>query len=103
MTSKHGYEMTEEEQELFDKRSVKLSKYVTRAAEARKTMDAAIDEAFDRGSEFGFEMGAMSKETDIINLIDDMFYGLTSSEEDAKLTLQIIKTMILRLDDKNDE
>lgn len=103
MTSEHAYEMTDEEQELFDKRSIKLSEYVSRAIEARKAMDVAIDEAFDKGSEFGFEMGAMSKETDIINLIDDMFYNLTSSEEDAKLTLQIIKTMILRLDDKNDE
>ena len=103
MTSEHGYEMTAEEQELFDRRSVKLSKYVTRAAEARKNMDAAIDEAFDRGSEFGFEMGALSKETDIINLIDDMFHNLTNTEEDAKLTLQIIRKMILRLDNENDE
>lgn len=103
MISEHGYEMTDEEQELFDKRSTKLSKYVSRAIEARKAMDAAIDEAFDRGSEFGFEMGAMDKESTIIDLIDNMFHSLTDTEEDAKLTLEIIKQMILRLDQENDE
>ena len=103
MTSEYGYEMTDEEQELFEKRSLRLSKYLNRAVEAREAVDAAIDEAFDRGSEFGFEMGAMDKETTIINLIDDMFDSLTDTEEDAKLTLQIIRTMILRLDDENEK
>ena len=103
MTSEYGYEMTDEEQELFEKRSLRLSKYLGRAVKAREAVDAAIDEAFDRGSEFGFEMGAMDKETTIINLIDDMFDSLTDTEEDAKLTLQIIRTMILRLDDENEK
>lgn len=103
MTSNNSHEMTEEEQVLFDKRSAKLSKYMHSAIEARSELKLSIDKAFDAGSEFGYEMGAMAKEDEILNLIDDMFHNLTSSEEDAKLTLEIIKQMILRLDTKNDE
>lgn len=102
MTNKNSHEMTAEEQELFDKRSAKLSAYMQRAIDARSEVKEAIDKAFDAGSEFGYEMGAIAKEDEILTLIDDMFHNLTSSEEDAKLTLEIIKQMILRLDDKND-
>lgn len=103
MTSNNSYQMTDEEQDLFDKRSAKLSMYMHRAIEARSEVKTAIDIAFDAGSEFGYEMGAMAKEDEIIGLIDKMFHDLTSSEEDAKLTLEIIKQMILRLDNENDE
>ena len=102
MTSKKSQELTEEEQVLFDKRSAKLSKYMHGAIQARSELKTAIDKAFDAGSEFGYEMGAIAKEDEILALIDDMFHNLTSSEEDAKLTLEIIKQMILRLDTKND-
>lgn len=66
-------------------------------------MKTAIDKAFDAGSEFGYELGALAREDEILALIDDMFHNLTSSEEDAKLTLEIIRQMILRLDNKHDE
>ncbi len=95
--------MTAEEQELFDKRSAKLSMYMSRAIDARSQVKTAVDKAFDAGSEFGYEMGAIAKEDEILTLINDMFYNLTDTEEDAKLTLEIIKQMILRLEDKNDE
>lgn len=95
--------MTDQDQKLFDKRSAKLSMYMSRAIDARSQVKTAVDKAFDAGSEFGYEMGAIAKEDEILTLIDDMFFNLTDSEEDAKLTLEIIKQMILRLDDKNDE
>ena len=103
MTNKNSPDMTAEEQELFDKRSAKLSMYMHRAIDARSEVKEAIDKAFDAGSEFGYEMGAIAKEDEILALINDMFFNLTDSEEDAKLTLEIIKQMILRLDNKNDE
>ena len=103
MTTQDSRELTEEEQELFLKRSARLSQYMSTAVKKRESMKAAIDEAFDAGSEFGYELGAIAKEDEILELIDDMFHNLTSSEEDAKLTLEIIKQMILRLDNKNDE
>jgi hypothetical protein len=103
MTNKNSHDMTAEEQELFDKRSAKLSMYMSRAIDARSQVKTAVDKAFDAGSEFGYEMGAIAKEDEILTLINDMFYNLTDTEEDAKLTLEIIKQMILRLEDKNDE
>lgn len=103
MTSGNSLNMTEEEQELFHKRSTRMSAYMSKAVDAREDMKAAIDKAFDAGSEFGYELGAMSREDTILALIDNMFHNLTDTEEDAKLTLQIIKRMILRLEDENDK
>lgn len=99
----YAYEMTEEDQELFEKRSRKLSIYLNTAIEAREAMKVATDLAFDTGSEFGFELGAMEKETAILEKIDEVFASLTDEEEDAKLTLEIIKQVILRMGDENDE
>jgi hypothetical protein len=103
MTSENSRELTEEEQILFDRRSAKLSKYMSLAVQSREDMKTAIDNAFDAGSEFGYELGAMAREDEILSLLDDMFHNLTSSEEDAKLTIEIVRQMILRLDSKNDE
>lgn len=102
MTTENSRELTEEEQKLFDSRSARLSKYMNKAVDSRSQMEAAIDKAFDAGSEFGFELGAIAKEDEILRLLEDMFDRLTSSEEDAKLTLEIVRQMILRLDSDND-
>lgn len=103
MTSENSRELTPEEQILFDKRSAKLSSLMGKVMDSKSLMKTAIDNAFDAGSEFGFELGAIDKETEILALIDKMFNDLTSSEEDAKLTLEIIRQMILRMDDKDNE
>ncbi len=70
---------------------------------SKTAAEDAQKKALDAASEFGYEMGAMAKTDEIIELIDDMFNNLTSTEEDAKLTLEIIKQMILRLDNKDNE
>lgn len=102
MTSENSYEITAEEQALFEKRSAKLSKYMAAAVKAKTDMQDATTKAFDTGAEFGFELGAMEKETAILAKIDELFESLTDDEEDAKLTLGIVKAAILRLDDEND-
>ena len=103
MTIENSYELTDEEQELFDRRSARLSKYMTLAVDAKSEMQNATTKAFDAGAEFGFELGAVAKEEAVLALIDEMFSKLTDEEEDAKLTLEIIKQMILRLDNENEQ
>lgn len=103
MTNEYSYELTDEEQELFNRRSARISKYMALAVDAKSEMENATTKAFDAGAEFGFELGAVAKEEAVLGLIDEMFSKLTDTEEDAKLTLEIIKRMILGLDDNNEQ
>lgn len=102
MTSENSYEMTADEQAVFDSRSSRLNKSMGLAIRAKSDMEAAINKAFDAGSEFGFELGAIEKEMAILDKIDEIFNALTDDEEDAKLTLGIVKEAILRLEIEND-
>lgn len=103
MTSENSYEITEEEQDLFERRSSRLSRYMAVAVQTKTEMEAATTKAFDAGAEFGFELGSISKETNILAKIDELFHSLTDEEEDAKLTLGIVKQAILNMgEDEND-
>jgi hypothetical protein len=87
----------------FEEKSEHLSGYMAKVINAKTTAEEAQKTALDAASEFGFEMGALARTDEIIELIDNMFNNLSNTEEDAKLTLEIIKQMILRLDNKDNE
>lgn len=103
MTTENSYEPIEEEQAIINRRNARLSKYMALAVAAKSEMQDATTKAFDAGAEFGFELGAVAKEEAVLGLIDEMFNNLTDEEEDAKLTLEIVKQMILRLDEENEQ
>jgi len=86
----------------FEEKSQYLSGYMHKVITSKTEAEDAQSKALDAASEFGYEMGAMAKTDEIIELIDDMFNNLSNTEEDAKLTLEILKQMILRLDNEND-
>lgn len=73
------------------------------AIDAKKTAEEAQGVALDAASEFGYEMGVMYEKTRIYDELEAIFQGLTDEEEDAKLTIEIVKQAILRMDTENDE
>jgi phosphopantetheine adenylyltransferase len=87
----------------FQERSEYLSTYVTKAIKAKTAAEQAQGLALDAASEFGYEMGVMDEKTRIYGELETIFHGLTDEEEDAKLTIEIVKQAILRMDTENDE
>jgi hypothetical protein len=57
----------------------------------------------DAASEFGYEMGMMFEKARIEEEINAIMQSLTDDEEDARLTLEIVKQIIARTDTEKDE
>ena len=76
---------------------------MTNAINAKKAAEEAQKTALDAASEFGYEMGVMYEKTRIYDELEAVFKDLTDEEEDAKLTIEIVKQAILRLDTQDDD
>jgi hypothetical protein len=75
---------------------------MTNAINAKNAAEEAQKTALDAASEFGYEMGVMYEKTRIYDELEAVFKDLTDEEEDAKLTIEIVKQAILRLDTQDD-
>ena len=87
----------------YEERTVYLSDYMSKAVEAKSLAQKANNEALDVAAEFGYEMGAMSEKSRIESEIDALIQSLTDNEEDAKLTLEIVKQIVARTDIEENE
>ena len=76
---------------------------MTKAVEAKTAAEEAYKTSMDAASEFGYEMGVMFEKARIYDEIDAIMQSLTDEEEDARLTLEIVKQVISRADPENDE
>lgn len=76
---------------------------MTNAINAKNAAEEAQKTALDAASEFGYEMGVMYEKTRIYDELEAVFKNLTDDEEDAKLTIEIVKQAILRLDTQDDD
>jgi phosphopantetheine adenylyltransferase len=86
----------------YEERSEYMSSYVAKVVNARTVAEDAQKNALDAASEFGYEMGVMSEKFRINEEITDIFDSLTDEEEDAKLTLEIVRQIVSRADDLED-
>lgn len=82
----------------YEQRSAHLTKYMAVAIEAKSAAEKAFNEAMDISAEFGYEMGSMSEKARIEGEINALIESLTDEEEDAKLTLEIVKQIVARTD-----
>jgi hypothetical protein len=87
----------------YQQKTLYLSKYMTKAVEAKTAAEEAYKTSMDAASEFGYEMGVMFEKARIYDEIDAIMQSLTDEEEDARLTLEIVKQVISRADPENDE
>jgi formylmethanofuran dehydrogenase subunit B len=87
----------------FKERSEYCSRWMANAINAKKAAEEAQGVALDAASEFGYEMGVMFEKGRIYEELESIFQSLTDEEEDAKLTIEIVKQAILRMDTENDE
>lgn len=71
---------------------------MTNAINAKDLAEEAQKTALDAASEFGYEMGVMSEQARIYEEIDVITRSLTDDEEDARLTLEIVKQIVARTD-----
>jgi hypothetical protein len=71
---------------------------MTNAINAKDLAEQAQKTALDAASEFGYEMGVMSEQARIYEEIDVITRSLTDDEEDARLTLEIVKQIVARTD-----
>lgn len=76
---------------------------MTNVINTRDAAEEAQKTALDAASEFGYEMGVISEQTRIYEEIDAISKSLTDEEEDAKLTIEIIKQVILNRNEDSDE
>jgi hypothetical protein len=82
----------------YEERSVRLSDYMSKAIETKSLAEKAYNDAMDSSAEFGYEMGVMSEKARIEGEINALIESLTDEEEDAKLTLEIVKQIVARTD-----
>jgi hypothetical protein len=87
----------------FLERSEYCSRWMTNAINAKNVAEEAQKTALDAASEFGYEMGVMQEQSRIYEEIDVIMQSLTDDEEDAKLTLEIVKQIVARTDIEEDE
>ncbi len=87
----------------YEERSTYLSGYMSKAVETKSLAEKAYNDAMDSAAEFGYEMGAMSEKSRIESEIDALIQSLTDNEEDAKLTLEIVKQIVARTDIEENE
>jgi hypothetical protein len=82
----------------YEKRSAYLSGYMTKAVHAKTLAEGAYRDSMDAASEFGYEMGMMFEKARIEEEINAIMQSLTDDEEDARLTLEIVKQIVARTD-----
>jgi len=82
----------------YEERSLHLSGYMSKAVETKSLAEKAYNDAMDTSAEFGYEMGVISEKSRIESEIDALIQTLTDNEEDAKLTLEIVKQIVARTD-----
>jgi hypothetical protein len=82
----------------YEERGTYLSGYMSKAVETKSLAGKAYNDAMDAAAEFGYEMGAMSEKSRIESEIDAIMQSLTDDEEDARLTLEIVKQIVARTD-----
>jgi hypothetical protein len=73
----------------------KVNAATRKAIEAQGISRSAFDEAFDRAVEFGWEMGVVEKQTEILDLINALKEKLSPEEKDAHMTLDIIYNALI--------
>jgi hypothetical protein len=66
-----------------------------KSIEARDTLKAASDEAFDKAVELGWELGIIEERGRVREIINALKQSLTDDEEKAKKTLDIVLTLVL--------
>jgi hypothetical protein len=82
----------------YEQRSVYLSGYMAKAVQAKTLAEEAYKDSMDAASEFGYEMGMMFEKARIEEEINAILLSLTDEEEDARLTLEIVKQIVARTD-----
>jgi hypothetical protein len=87
----------------YEERSAYLSGYMAKAVHAKTLAEEAYKDSMDAASEFGYEMGVMFEKARIEDEINAIMQSLTDDEEDAKLTLEIVKQIVARTDTEEDE
>jgi hypothetical protein len=86
----------------YEERSKHLSDYMAKVVDAKAELEKAFTRSIDSASEFGYEMGVMSEQARIYEVIDGISSSLTDEEEDAKLALEIIKQVVFRKEDEDE-
>jgi hypothetical protein len=82
----------------YEERSAYLSGYMAKAVHAKTLAEEAYRDSMDSASEFGYEMGMMFEKARIEEEINAIMQSLTDDEEDARLTLEIVKQIVARTD-----
>jgi hypothetical protein len=72
------------------------------AIDAKDTSKQAFDEAFDRAVEFGWEMGVVERQVEVLDLIDALKEKLTPEEKDAHMVLDIVYRGVVGLAQANE-
>ena len=60
----------------------------------RDKAKATTDELIDAATELGWDMGVLEERSATLGILDDLENSLTDDEEDAKLTIGIIRKML---------
>jgi phosphopantetheine adenylyltransferase len=76
---------------------------MAKAVQAKTSAEEAYRDSMDAASEFGYEMGMMFEKARIEEEINAILLSLTDEEEDARLTLEIVKQIVARTDVANNE
>ena len=87
----------------YEERSAYLSGYMAKAVHAKTLAEEAYKDSMDAASEFGYEMGMMFEKARIEEEINAIMRSLTDDEEDARLTLEIVKQIVARTDIEENE
>ena len=87
----------------YEERSAYLSGYMAKAVHAKTLAEEAYKDSMDAASEFGYEMGMMFEKARIEEEINAIMQSLTDDEEDAMLTLEIVKQIVARTDVSENE
>ena len=72
------------------------------AINAKDASKEAFDEAFDRAVEFGWEMGLVERQMEVLDLIDALKEKLTPEEKDAHMVLDIVYQGVVGLVETNE-
>lgn len=75
-------------------RKTAASLAINKAMTSRRIADEAFENALDSSFEAGWELGIIDERSRIADILTALESRLTSSEEDAKLTIGIIRKLI---------
>ncbi len=75
-------------------RKTPASAAINRAMASRRIADESFENALDASFESGWELGIIDERSRVADILNALESRLTDSEEDAKVTIEIIRKLI---------